>query len=217
MTTTAIISIEQATKNGNSIENQQIKSKFIGIHVHSQVNSIVEFILKSEDYDNAPFSYDDIENYYSYPELGEFEGGSEDDREKYIKETEWQIDTLQDELSDIDDKMLDIEDSDLNESESDKYLSLQKEHEAKETEIENAETHKDEVEGLDSEPQEVYEWWMVSNYLLSKLKAYGHPTISSENIWGRGTSGQAILLDHVITKICADMEILHGQSNSWAK
>jgi len=212
MNITATISKDQAIKNGNSIENQQIKSKFIGIHVHSQVNSMVEFILRSEDHDNKPFDYDDIENYYSYPESGEFEGGSEDDREEYIEELEEQIEKLQDELSDIDDKMSDIEDTD-----SDEYTDLQQEYEDKETEIEDAESHKYEVEGLDSEPQEVYEWWMVSNCLLSKLEAYGHPTISSENIWGRGTTGQAILLDAVITRICADMEILHGQSCSWAK
>ena len=65
--------------------------------------------------------------------------------------------------------------------------------------------------------QEVFEWWMVSSYLCEKLKEKGCPIIEYENIWGRTTTGQAILLDYVITEICAEMEILQGQKYSWEK
>ena len=34
-------------------------------------------------------------------------------------------------------------------------------------------------------------------------------------VWGRATTGQAILLDGVISEICSDMEILEGQANEW--
>lgn len=68
----------------------------------------------------------------------------------------------------------------------------------------------------DSEPQEIYEWWLVSNYLADKLIEKGEPVIKGFNsYWGRGCSGQAILLDSVITAICADMEILEGQKYGW--
>ena len=69
----------------------------------------------------------------------------------------------------------------------------------------------------DYDQQEVFEWWMVSSYLCEKLKEKGCPIIEYENIWGRTTTGQAILLDYVITEICAEMEILQGQQNSWEK
>ena len=66
--------------------------------------------------------------------------------------------------------------------------------------------------------QEIYEWWIVSEYLYGKLKAKGHPVLEWGNnyYWGRCTTGQAILLDGVISEICQEMEILEGQSYSWA-
>lgn len=75
--------------------------------------------------------------------------------------------------------------------------------------IENEETG-------ESEMQEVFQWYIVSDYLAEKLKEKGEPIINDENIWGRGTCGQAILLDYVITEICAEMQILENQENSWA-
>jgi hypothetical protein len=75
--------------------------------------------------------------------------------------------------------------------------------------IENEETG-------ESEMQEVFQWFIVSDYLAEKLKEKGEPIINDENIWGRGTCGQAILLDYVITEICAEMQILENQENSWA-
>jgi len=175
---------------------------------------MVEFILRSEDHDNKPFEYSDIENYYIYPELGEFEGGSEDDKEEYIEELEAKIIANHDKINDLDNTVTKYESDEDNTHLWEAALS-----ECEKLEAENDQLNDtlSDIRDLDSEPQEVYEWYMVSSYLLSKLSDYGHPVISSEYIWGRGATGQAILLDHVITKICANMEILHGQSNSWAK
>jgi len=66
--------------------------------------------------------------------------------------------------------------------------------------------------------QEIYEWWIVSEFLYRKLKERGFPVLEWGNnyYWGRTTTGQAILLDNVITKICQDMEILEGQKHNWA-
>lgn len=65
--------------------------------------------------------------------------------------------------------------------------------------------------------QEIFEWWIVSEYLYRKLKELGRPVLEWGNnyYWGRCTTGQAILLDWVISKICMDMEILEGQKYSW--
>ncbi|EGT4199019.1 hypothetical protein ACF12F_003056 [Clostridioides difficile] len=72
-----------------------------------------------------------------------------------------------------------------------------------------------ELENEQDEPNEVYEFWIVSGWLCNKLKELGEVVISSENIWGRGCTGQSISLDYVIWKICEDMKILEGQKNKW--
>ena len=75
------------------------------------------------------------------------------------------------------------------------------------------------IEELDSQPQEIFEWWIVTEYLYRKLKEKEEPVLEWGNnyYWGRTCSGQAILLDHVISEICEEMEILDGQTNSWNK
>lgn len=88
---------------------------------------------------------------------------------------------------------------------------------------EKIETRIDELSGdiesleSDTQQQEIYEWWLVSHWLFDKLKEKGEPVLNYANNywWGRGVSGQAILLDAVISEICWDMEILHGQENEW--
>ena len=68
------------------------------------------------------------------------------------------------------------------------------------------------------EYQEIFEWWIITEYLYDKLKEKGQPVLEWSNsyYWGRCTTGQAILLDHVISEICEDMQILEGQKYSWA-
>lgn len=179
--------LETVLREGNSTVNQQIKSDFISKHVYCNVNQMVEYILNKGFEDaEAPFSFEDVVNFYIYPELsGEyvnFEGGTEEDREE-------EKERLENMLSEQEDTAKDA-------------VILQ--------ELE-------ELEELEQELQEVYEWYAVSGYLAEKLKKSGHPIIEGENIWGRCTTGQAILLDYSITQICADIKILDGQKCSWAK
>jgi len=60
----------------------------------------------------------------------------------------------------------------------------------------------------EAEPQEIYEWWLVNNWLLEKLEAKGETILRSnyENWWGRGCTGQAIALDGVIEEIYDDLQ-----------
>lgn len=67
----------------------------------------------------------------------------------------------------------------------------------------------------DPKYSEIYEWYIVSSFLCEKLEAIGECTIDHENLWGRCTTGQAILLDYCIGRICAEMEILDGQQYAW--
>ncbi len=72
-------------------------------------------------------------------------------------------------------------------------------------------------EEWDSEPQDILEWWLITEWLAEKLEAQGEPVLEwgNNHYWGRTCSGQAILLDGVITSICRDMGILEGQANEW--
>jgi len=71
----------------------------------------------------------------------------------------------------------------------------------------------------ENEPQEIYEWWIISEFLYNKLKEKGYAVLEWGNnyYWGRCTTGQAILLDSVISEICSNMEILQGQKYDWSK
>lgn len=64
---------------------------------------------------------------------------------------------------------------------------------------------------------EPLEYWIVSYDLYNDLKACGEMVMDrwSGAIWGRQTSGQAIMLDDVISRIAYDHGILEGQPNSW--
>ncbi len=58
----------------------------------------------------------------------------------------------------------------------------------------------------DTEPQEVFEWWLVTDYLADKLSERGHVTLSDgqSTWWGRCCTGQAILLDGIMQRIVCE-------------
>ena len=82
----------------------------------------------------------------------------------------------------------------------------------------NHEVSEDDYDDLDTEPQEVYEWWAVTNWFGEKLRAHDEVVIEcyDKTYWGRCSCGQAIMLDGIISKICKGMEILEGQKFDWS-
>ena len=60
--------------------------------------------------------------------------------------------------------------------------------------------------GFEPEPQEVYEWWVVTSYVAECLSQIGQPILENDfgTWWGRTCSGQAIYMDHVIRKLLRD-------------
>lgn len=179
----------EVLKNHNSIANHIIKEKFVGIHVYCDVSSLAEYILK-KGYDDpeSPINEEEIENYYSYPKYyGNYASFDGGGEE----ERDLEIKRLH--------KLLD-----------DPKLSHDEDLIIEEIE---------ELEGLDFENYEIYEWWAVSEYLYHQLKIKKECVVDvgSCYIWGRTTTGQAILLDYVIGQICAEMEILEGQRNEFGK
>lgn len=72
-------------------------------------------------------------------------------------------------------------------------------------------------EELEGEPQEIYEYWIVSSWFGAKLRDVGEPVFERMSgwIWGRTCTGQAISLDSAINEICKGMEILEGMPHEW--
>lgn len=76
---------------------------------------------------------------------------------------------------------------------------------------------KSQKEEPDMESQEVFEWWFVNEWFFEKLQDKGEVVLDSNYgyLWGRTTTGQAILLDGVVEHIASDLEILTGQAHDW--
>ena len=70
---------------------------------------------------------------------------------------------------------------------------------------------------LEPEFLEPYEFWIVTNWLADKLREKNEivAEFMGFNIWGRLTTGQAILLDDIINRIAEDIGILEGMENEW--
>jgi len=65
-----------------------------------------------------------------------------------------------------------------------------------------------ESEGIDPHQREVYEHWIVSDWLADKLEALGEKVdrdFAGLTVWARTTTGQAIYADSVVEKIAADL------------
>lgn len=166
--------------------NQKIKEAFVNREVLACVTNMVNYILQQDDLD-APFSYNDVENYFM-PICP-----------KCHSNYGFKPETCKCFDPEIDEEKPEFE-------EITAYKCMDCGH------IVNN------VDDLDNEPQEVYEWWLVTSFLGEKLKEHGEVILNngSDYIWGRCTTGQAIMLDNVISDICADIEILDGQRYSWA-
>lgn len=60
------------------------------------------------------------------------------------------------------------------------------------------------LDDCDYEPQEIFEFWIVTSWLAGKLSALGEPVchdLYGTCVWGRTTTGQAIKIDGPIIDI----------------
>jgi len=67
----------------------------------------------------------------------------------------------------------------------------------------------------DEEQVEIFEFWIVTPWLGEKLKAHREAVMARPTgwVWGRQGTGQAILLDSVISDICEELGILETQED----
>ena len=76
-------------------------------------------------------------------------------------------------------------------------------YKSKEELIDEGYSEEDIEKGNADDMKEIYEWWVVSDWLERKLKERGEPILTNDygSWWGRCSTGQAIFLDYVIEEI----------------
>ena len=200
----------------NSSVNQDIKSRFVEIHVHACVSGMITELITA--YDGGSIGFDPYEHMTFH---GYFEGDkiTEEEKDEKVTEIEDKIDIVEN-ISAVYETEYDIlDEKDISEDNYKMQYYISKIT----TGIALVDKLNEAIEALEEisfdEPPEIFEYWIVSNFLGEKLKALGHTIIEEygHSIWGRETSGQAILLDYAISEICSSMKILDGQAHSWKK
>ena len=165
-------------KDYNSSENQRIKGEFIKNEVYCCASSLIYQLQEDGHYQ------DDIME-FSYKEGLREEDLITEIKENYEEELKEYIENTFTEITDIED----LNEEELRELADDLNID-----------IDNF-----------TEPEEALEHWIVSGWLADKLEEYGE-LITKDflglTIWGRTCSGQAIMLDYVISKICDDLDML---------
>ena len=164
-------------ENYNGIETQRALENEINNDFFGLVNDVIEYVLSCNDYNNAPFTYDDIENMYV-------------DNSEEIEAIETKIELIEDYISENDQLYID---SELSEKQEQKYLKAQEKRDILDAEKEVLECEQD-------QPQEVMQWFKVSGWLFRQLQERGAVVLESPNgyYWGRCSFGQSVILDSII-------------------
>ena len=133
--------------------------------------------------------------------------------EKLLSENIIQIDTIQNYYHYHVDNKLTGSDEYMSSDEFDTYKEKIEEKindlESDEKDATEWQEHLDELENIESQPQEIYEWWLISDWLKEKLLAEGEPVLDTDYgiWWGRTSSGQQIVADGIIQKIVKKINI----------
>jgi len=181
----------QYAKGGKAkMTEKEIKEhvdRIINHEILSNQDALVRALLEKEI-----LSYDNIENLYVYPEwskkvVGEsllFPEGSYDERETFLEN----FDRLKEESEEL------LSKEEISEATHDRNIELI--DEAKE---------EFESETEETKQQEVYSWYLVTDWLGEKLEQMGEPILKAEDYnavwWGRTVFGQQIEADGTIQKI----------------
>jgi hypothetical protein len=176
----------------HSGKNWRILEKLVAREVVQCVSGLVSHFAQNEGaLEGSEYSYDDVLDLCT----------NRPDHSGRIEEIEQEIEELE----------ADLEDADEATDTLDNGRTRAK--------IEKLTEEKEDLEGEQDEPNEVYEHWIVSDWFAGKLKERGETTgeLFNLTIWGRCTTGQAISIDHVISEIAAEMQILEGQAREWTE
>jgi hypothetical protein len=183
----------KAFKDLTHSEKQDLASDYIATQTVYLMNDEVEYILSKshEDYENVPFSYDDITNYKYYGGIeisGEWHQLTEDERDTKLEFYEY-----------LRDKAVDLMDSCIRDNGSSEDASLaQNRLDARYTRYADICIDLESMH-FDNLP-EIYQWFLCSDHLIRELEEKGECTLDDQ-YWGRQCCGQSITMDYVIQKI----------------
>jgi len=190
----------------NSPENQEIKHYYVDRNVIMNAYSIVDELTKAHEL-NPDLGFDPFEYMQPYKEVnGEI---------YYDDEFSAKLEELQEKLLDVEKEIeeLDFADEDLEDELSQPDRTKRRALLAlKDALIEELIA----MEDAEEEWPEVLEWRFVTGYMARNLEQYGEVVIWRYGfpLWGRQTSGQSIVLDYVVSKICEDLGLLVEDKDS---
>lgn len=191
---------KQARSEMHSSENQRICGMLVEREIRDCASQLVSFLLQnSEALEKDGYNYDEI---YSLSYSSDWETPA--------REAGWVTEDETSEFSKV-----------RASAGNEEGVTFSRMEDGKAVEFSDAETWRElcDENNIYSDESEIYEHWIVSDWLGEKLSDNGHPVseLLGFTIWGRGTTGQSILLDSVIGRIASEMEILEGQRNDWSK
>ena len=169
-------------KDNNSSENQAIKRDFVSREVYCCASSLIYQLRQDGHYQDEIMEFSLKYEIRKEDLINDIKKDYKEELEEYLEDTFTEIPKLED----------------LDEEELKKLaygLNIS---------IDNYE-----------EPIEAYEHWIVSDWLAGKLEELGEMVtydFLGLTIWGRTCTGQAILLDWVISKICEDLGLLKDKA-----
>lgn len=200
---TATDGTEKQTFEG---DNWRVLDKFVEREVFCDVTIFVERIMElsmESTLDEFPEFYEEEFPPLELSVIGKtFEGGDSDDLSNFTEEIEEERDAFIEEHG--------------TRTDTHEVLFTIASHIHQLTNYKKALKQLDEHRDSGRMP-EIFCYYSVSNYLADRLKKHGEKVSEYGNhyIWGRGTFGQSITCDGVISRICIDMGIMEGQENSW--
>lgn len=161
--------------------------------IYCNVGTLIEPLLSLE-YSGCslgvdiPFTSADIENYYP----------NHDDE---IEELEDKLQELNDELDDAENVVNDMDED------SAEYESAVKHSADIEAAISDIEDKITDLRRESEEPQEIFEWWAVSDWFAYKMRQEKEPILDAGSclVWGRGCTGQAIYMDGLIQRMAKEL------------
>ena len=184
----------------NDTQKQTLAAKMLGSHSVRLSTAIVEYILAQDDYENAPFTFEDITNheYYGVVTINGFEHQlTESERDEKLEFYTY----LQGKAQDVFDT---LEQKWMNEEDENKTDLLQGRMDKFEPSLDRLNVIVDNLESMDFDDlPEIFQWFSCDSWLIRELESAGECTLDEE-FWGRQCCGQSIALDHVIQKIAFD-------------
>ena len=187
-----------APELARQIEIEERAEGYMRHEVLACQSSLVDDLMQD---DRDGFQVDDVTNLYPDPESMDLEACRSylDDRGITLPDPEpWAMTAAE---------LLDLL----------KTHDMEPEDEADEADLRNLVVvgmDEEEIDGLkayretvsdNAEPQEVYEWWLVSSWLAGQLKEIGEPVLDNDYgyWWGRTCTGQGMIMDGTLQEIAA--------------